>query len=285
MINATATVISGNSTDGFRVQTSHGSAFQARKVVLATGIQDVMPSTPGVAENWGKGIYWCPWCDGYEHREQPFGIIGPYADVLSTVFEIETLESDVIAFVNGTQTLESISQVSSNPPNGYNEWQKKLERYNIVVENRSIESITRLQDGAVTQPSDAMTEYDRFVVTFTDGATVERNAFIANFPSVQRSSLGISMGIPDDGKQHLRTNAQMESIVPGVFVVGDANADNSTNVPHAMWSGKRAAVHIHIALEQEHSDAMIASRSLRLMEHEISSLIGRNLQDLYDHLM
>jgi thioredoxin reductase len=66
MINATVTQISGNNTTGFRVLTSQGATFQSRKVILATGMQDVMPSTPGVAENWGKGIFWCPWCDGYQ---------------------------------------------------------------------------------------------------------------------------------------------------------------------------------------------------------------------------
>ncbi|CAM1508615.1 Fc.00g054630.m01.CDS01 [Cosmosporella sp. VM-42] len=38
--------------------------FTARKVVLATGLRDLLPNTPGIKENWGHGIYWCPWCDG-----------------------------------------------------------------------------------------------------------------------------------------------------------------------------------------------------------------------------
>lgn len=37
----------------------------ARKIVLATGLRDIIPTTPGFEESWGKGIYWCPWCDGY----------------------------------------------------------------------------------------------------------------------------------------------------------------------------------------------------------------------------
>jgi thioredoxin reductase len=280
MMNATVTVIRPN-TSGFQVGTSDGVLYKAHKVVLATGMQDIMPSTPGVAENWGKGIFWCPWCDGYEHRDQKFGIIGSYADVLSTVFEVATLETDIIAFVNGTQTPEIIARVSSNPPAGYNSWQEKLQKYNIAVENRTMESITRLQDGS--QVTGEMSEIDLFRVTFTDGSTVERNAFIANFPSLQRSDLGTSMGIPVDAKDHVKTSGDMQSIVPGVYVVGDANADNSTNVPHAIWSGKRAAVAMHIALEEEHSDAMISTRDLRLREDEISDFMGRDLQDIYEH--
>lgn len=38
------------------------SAVTARKVIIATGLRDVLPSTPGLQENFGKGIFWCPWC-------------------------------------------------------------------------------------------------------------------------------------------------------------------------------------------------------------------------------
>jgi thioredoxin reductase len=283
MENATVTSIAGNASTKFTIQTTDGQSFTASKVVIATGMKDVMPSTPGIAENWGKGIYWCPWCDGYEHRDQPYGIIGSYADVLDSVFEVHTLESDIIAFVNGTQTAETIAKVNSNPPTGYGDWEKKLQKYNIKIENRTMASVTRLQDGSVVQSPDGMSEYDKFLVTFTDGTTIERGAFIANFPSVQRSALGASLGIPYDAKQHLKTDGRMESIMPGVFVVGDANADNSTNVPHAMWSGKRAAVQIHVALEQERSDEMIRKRST-ISEDEVSRMMGRDLLDIYNRL-
>lgn len=283
-MNATVTMITGNQTVGFRVQ-SDGATFLSRRLVLATGMRDVMPSTPGVADNWGKGIFWCPWCDGYEHRDQAFGILGSYSDVLSTVFEVATLETDIIAFVNGTNTPDVVAQMNNNPPTGYNSWEEKLQAYNIVIENRTIEAITRVQDGGSNYSLTAMAEYDSFLVHFTDGSTTERNAFIANFPSVQRSSLGTNLGIPMDNKQHLKTNFKMESAVPGVFVVGDANADNSTNVPHAMWSGKRAAVQLHIALEEEHADTLVDKRDLAVRQDQVEEMIGRDLRDIYDRLM
>ena len=286
MMNGTVTNITGSMATGFTISTRDAGTFNAKKIVLATGMKDVMPSTPGIAENWGKGIYWCPWCDGYEHRDQPYGIFGAYSDVLSTVFEVHTLESDIIALVNGTNTPDVVAKVNSNPPTGYSSWEEKLEAYNIKIDNRTISYVTRLQDGSTNHSADAMTEYDEFRVTFTDGSTLDRSAFIANFPSVQASNLGANLGIPFDNKQHLKTDFRMESIMKGVFVIGDANADNSTNVPHAMWSGKRAAVQIHIALEEERSDTLVHhKRELGVREEEVDALMGRDLREIYDRLM
>lgn len=81
----------------------------ARKVILGTGLRDLMGSTPGLQENFGKGNYWCPWCDGPEHQDQKLGIIASMDQVLDMVNEILTLNMDLVAFVNGTDMPESLN--------------------------------------------------------------------------------------------------------------------------------------------------------------------------------
>lgn len=49
----------------FNVTDATGESYTARKIVLGTGLRDLLPSTPGLREAFGKGIFWCPWCDGY----------------------------------------------------------------------------------------------------------------------------------------------------------------------------------------------------------------------------
>jgi Thioredoxin reductase len=49
----------------FNVTDDTGKSFTARKIVLGTGLRDLLPATPGLREAFGKGIFWCPWCDGY----------------------------------------------------------------------------------------------------------------------------------------------------------------------------------------------------------------------------
>jgi hypothetical protein len=49
----------------FNVSDATGASYTARKIVLGTGLRDLIPPTPGMREAFGKGIFWCPWCDGY----------------------------------------------------------------------------------------------------------------------------------------------------------------------------------------------------------------------------
>lgn len=48
----------------FVARDAAGLPYTARRVILATGVTDILPSTPGVLDAFGKGMYWCPWCDG-----------------------------------------------------------------------------------------------------------------------------------------------------------------------------------------------------------------------------
>jgi thioredoxin reductase len=222
---------------------AEGNQYTSRKVVLGTGLMDLIPDTPGLQENWSQGIFWCPWCDGYEHRDQPLGLLGPLVKLPDAVEEIETLNADLIAFVNGTLTDANVAALDASHP----QWESMLQTYNVTIENRTIASFERLQDGADVFSVADKAEYDQFLVTLDDGTQVERAAFLASFPWTQRSDLGQNLGVEIDstGKMYANWTGGMETNIPGVYAVGDANSDDSTNVPHAMWSGKRAAVNMH----------------------------------------
>lgn len=217
----------------------------ARKVILATGLKDLIPSTPGLEENFGKGIYWCPWCDGHEHADQPFGILGPLDKSANTPLEILTLNKDVIIFANGTDTKETRAAAEKKLAN-FETW---LDIHNVTIDNRTIVSLERLRDaGALNEdPSRAtLPEHDLFQLHFTEGEPVQRAAFVTNFEKDQRSKVGEEAGVwLYEGKLAADFSNGMKTNIAGIFAVGDANSDNSTNVPHAMWSGKRAAVTLH----------------------------------------
>lgn len=59
---------------GFRVQVGP-SASTARVVVLATGVNDNPPPVPGLTEHWGRGVFTCPFCDGFERADRPWVLI------------------------------------------------------------------------------------------------------------------------------------------------------------------------------------------------------------------
>ncbi|OLN97055.1 putative thioredoxin reductase-like protein 2 [Colletotrichum chlorophyti] len=255
--NGTVTKIDGNDADNFVVTTqfSEDNAIKkvrARKIVLATGLRDILPSTPGLLENWGKGIFWCPWCDGTEHADQAMGLLASsFDDLPSLAREILTLNTDIIAFANGTDTPEARAATEKKNP----KFQEYLDLHNITVENRTIKSITRLRDGSdpAHDPSlPTAPEHDLFRVDFTEGEPVERAAFFISFPDEQRSKIGEQAGVQLWGGRLAADNSKgLITNVPGIYAIGDANSDNSTNVPHALYTGKRTAVSLHVKLAKE----------------------------------
>ncbi|PGH01676.1 hypothetical protein GX51_05122 [Blastomyces parvus] len=248
----------------------------ARKVILATGIEDVLPDTPGISEAWSRGIYWCPWCDGFEHRDQPIGILGDVTSILDNVMHIATINQDIMVFTNGLQLPESETS--------------GLETFYGIKYNYSpIKNITRRQDGGIHFNPGNQSEFDIFTVHFEgDAQPVNRSVFFTAFDSRQRSDLPYKLGLRMI-KEKIDNNFRgMATSMPGIYAVGDCNNDGSTNVAHAMFSGKRAAVDIHILLERENATAMgitLSKRSqhltIRELEERPESEIGNELESLW----
>ncbi|KAJ6050283.1 uncharacterized protein N7446_005479 [Penicillium canescens] len=275
--------IGGGDFSSFNVKITNGTTYTARKIVLGTGVYDILPDTPGLKEGFGKGIWWCPWCDGYEHRDQPFGMIGDISDMLSNVLEVHTLYSDMIAFVNGTQTPEGEARAAAK----VSDWKEQLEAWGTKIDNRTIASIERLQDGGKNRSDTEHAQYDKFRVHFTTGEPVERNAFIINVPTAQYSSLPTQMGLDMAGGK-INVTSGMRTSEAGVFAVGDANSDGSTNVPHAMFSGKKAAVYLHVEMSREESKSKVSKReglSRRELEKEADRAIGDNLDKVWERVL
>jgi thioredoxin reductase len=83
-MNATVTTIQ-KTADGFVVTDADGAAVEARNVLLATGVKDELPALPGMADLWGRGVFHCPYCDGYEVRQQPLVVYGTQETALHQV--------------------------------------------------------------------------------------------------------------------------------------------------------------------------------------------------------
>lgn len=288
MKNGTVTDIQQVNSSCFSATDADGNQYTSRKVVLATGLKDVLPSTPGIDENWARGIYWCPWCDGYEHRDQPLGLMGTLDKVPGLIREIETLNSDLIAFVNGTLTPANMAALAATEP----DWEALVKTYNVQIENRTITEVQRTQDGGIVYSAADKAEYDQFTVYLDDGTAIVRAAIFTDFGSVQRSDLGRKLGVTMVQDKFLLANftGGMATNIDGVYAVGDANSDGSTNVPHAMWSGKRAAVQCHITMAEEDAESAIAQAGAKAkrgavtrrdVEESLLEFMGKDIEDLW----
>src|ERR1044072_4531742 len=62
--------------DGFAVKLASGETLKSRKLLLATGVRDELPNIDGVSEFYGPSVFHCPYCDGWEPRDQPLAVSG-----------------------------------------------------------------------------------------------------------------------------------------------------------------------------------------------------------------
>jgi thioredoxin reductase len=83
---------------GFHVRLAGGSALRARRIVVATGLRDELPDIPGVRERWGRDLLHCPYCHGYEVRDQPLGVLGGTPEAVQHALLVRQWSPDVILF-------------------------------------------------------------------------------------------------------------------------------------------------------------------------------------------
>ncbi|KAJ6159757.1 hypothetical protein N7497_004294 [Penicillium chrysogenum] len=267
-------VITMQKTDNSFLATTANGTYTARKVILASGLKDDLPNVPGLRDAFGKGVFWCPWCDGFEHRDQPMGVLRR-----SLRRELHpTLNKDIRIYANGTNNAAQLNRL-----NGKNrDWQKVFDAYNVTVNAKPILNITRTQSGSDFHDSAIRKEFDKFRVYFTDGTYEERGAFITNYGTSQASNPPEQLKVGFLGKKMDTTARGLRTTIPGVWGVGDANSDNSTNVPHAMSSGKKAAVFCHVEMATEELAQVggsPAKRAAMLDDRSIHERTARQMGD------
>ena len=100
-------VINAEKTDyGFLVKLQDGTEYSARKLLLATGVSDILPDIAGLHELWGKSVYTCPYCHGWEVRDQPLAVLGDSHKVFDYALTIHHWSKHITICLNGTGDLE-----------------------------------------------------------------------------------------------------------------------------------------------------------------------------------
>src|SRR5258708_29937795 len=88
--------------DGLEVALAGGRTVRARRLLVTTGLVDELPDIPGLRERWGRDVVHCPYCHGWEVRDQAIGVLaaGPLSVHQALLFR--QLSDDVCYFGNGT---------------------------------------------------------------------------------------------------------------------------------------------------------------------------------------
>ena len=224
-VDAEAVSIEGQ-RDSFTVTTDDaGQRYSARRILFATGVTDHLPQVEGLAERWGRSIFHCPYCDGYELGQGRIGVIGSGSRSLHQA-ELLTEWGQVTFLPNGALEFDS-------------EEQRSLEERGVIIERTPIarieaEADLRLSDGRLLS----------FSGLFTATMVTPRSVLPAQIGcEIEETPMGIIIW----------TDEAKESTVPGVYACGDL-----AHVPHsvsfAVADGAMAGMQLHRSLIWEKSD-------------------------------
>jgi thioredoxin reductase len=95
---------------GFVVRLAAGRMLTARRILVATGVRDDLPDIPGVRERWARDLLHCPYCHGWEVRDQPIGVLGTHPGSVQHVLLVRQWSDDVIFFAH-TYDLTSAERI------------------------------------------------------------------------------------------------------------------------------------------------------------------------------
>lgn len=207
----------------FRVVLDTGESLRARKLLVATGVRDILPDLPGFDALYGVSIHHCPYCDGWEHRDQRLVAYGAGRAAVGLALSLRTWSESVTACTAG-ETLEAQDRA-------------RAERNGIAV-----------REEAVTELVAAGGKLER--IRFADGPDLACEALFFNTGQVQRSDLPrrLNCRFRDDGG--VVTDNRQCTGVPGLYLAGDADKDVQF-VINAAAEGATAAVAINRELQDE----------------------------------
>jgi thioredoxin reductase len=209
---------------GFSVRLGGGRTLSARRLLFATGAIDDLPDIPGARERWGRDFLHCPYCHGWEVRDEPIGVLGTDPGSIDHAHLLRQWSDDVV-FFSHTETVSIYDRES--------------------LQARGIQVV----DGAVARLS--IVDDRLRAVELTDGRAFPRTAVFMR-PTLHGASTGLaaSLGCDVDQSGFIQADATGRSSVTGVWVAGNASNPRA-QVITAAGEGSAAAIALNTDLVAE----------------------------------
>ncbi|WP_407560377.1 NAD(P)/FAD-dependent oxidoreductase [Streptomyces sp. 184] len=228
----------GESPRGFAVTLAGGRSVRARRLLVTTGLVDELPAVTGLRERWGRDVLHCPYCHGWEVRDQAIGVLATGPMALHQALLFRQLSDDVTYFAHTT-----------GPPAG--EDAEQLDALGV-----------RVVTGEVTALEVAG---DRLAgLRLADGTVVPRQALAVAPRMVARAGILAGLGLrpvahPSAMGEHVPAEPTGRTDVPGVWVAGNVT-DMTAQVGAAMAAGAMAGAQINADLAAEDARRAVAAR-------------------------
>ncbi|MEJ7587039.1 MAG: NAD(P)/FAD-dependent oxidoreductase [Ferruginibacter sp.] len=202
-------------SDGFELKLASGESLSCKKIIFATGLKDIMPDINGYADCWGISILHCPYCHGYEMKNEYTGLIGNGNFGFELTKMIRHWSKELVLFTNGKSMLT-------------NEQAHKLKQHRIKIIETAITGIGH-QDGMVQH------------IILQDGIKVQVKAIYARPLFVQHSDLPKELGCEITAEGLIKVDQFQKTTVAGVFACGD-NATFGRAVSMSVSTGSFAGI-------------------------------------------
>jgi thioredoxin reductase len=208
---------------GFHAHLGDGSQLRARRVLVATGLRDELPDVPGVRERWGRDLLHCPYCHGYEVRDQPLGVLGGTPEAVQHALLVRQWSPDVTLFPHtDTVTPEQREHLAAR---GIRIVEGTVAR--LVVDNDQLHG-----------------------VELGGGTVVARTAVFVRPRFVPNADLLAGLGCAMDENGWVVHDPVGRTTVAGVWVAGNA-ADPRAQVITAAGQGSATAIALNADLVDE----------------------------------
>lgn len=208
---------------GFEVLLRDGAWHSSRALLLAAGVVDELPRIEGIEEFYGRSVFHCPYCDGWEVRDEPLALYKPGGDV-KTALELTVWSRDVVLCTDGPADLTDGDR-------------RRLARHGVTV-----------HEGEVVRLEGRDGRLERLV--FADGESLPRRAMFFGTTSRPQSDLAEKLGcrLGEEGTADIDPHGSAG--VPGLFVAGDAAGGVQMAIVAAA-EGLKAAEAVNAMLTEE----------------------------------
>jgi thioredoxin reductase len=208
----------------FRVTLAGGGTCESRLLLLATGVEDEWPRIEGAEPLYGSSIHHCPYCDGWEVRDQPLAAYGHGRAGYGLALELLGWSDDVVLCTDGPARLDARNL-------------DRLARLGIALHE---ERIARVEGRAGVLKR----------IVFATGEALPRRALFFMTSQRQRSDLAARLGCDFTRRGSIRSDREHCTSIPGLYVAGDADR-NVQLVIIAAAEGARAAFAMNTVLLRE----------------------------------
>ncbi len=208
-----------------RVKLSDGSELRTRALVLAHGLSYEPPALPGIEPLWGRSVFHCPFCDGWEVRDRALAVHGNGPDVVRSALVVSGWSSDVVLLTDGPARFGESGRAM-------------LDAAGVRVREEPVRRLAG-HDGRL----------DR--IEFASGPVETREALFVRTRREQPNGLAAALGCELTAGGTIVTDGDGRTAVAGVYAAGDAATERLRSVAAAIGTGSRAALAValdHVAV-------------------------------------